>query len=190
VKAGTIENGMFGAQDWFPTLLAAAGDPDIKNKLLKGVKLGDREYKNHLDGFDQTELLLGKGPSKRTEFFYFEGPQLGAVRLEDMKFVFYQQPQGWLGPKVTTSMPALINLRQDPFERYPMVSGETPANCAFGYGNDFFAREFWRIVRVQEKVAALAATAIDYPPMQDPASFNLDAVKKKIDEAIRNRSGQ
>ena len=61
---------------------------------------------------------------------------------------------------------------------------------AFGYGNDFYAREFWWFVMVQEKVADLAATAIDYPPMQDPASFNLDAVKKKIDEAIRNHRGK
>src|SRR5262245_47823853 len=81
VKPGAVQNGIFSAQDWFPTLLAAAGDPDIKTKLLKGVKLGDREYKNHLDGYDQTALLTGSGPSARREFFYFEGPQLGAVRL-------------------------------------------------------------------------------------------------------------
>jgi arylsulfatase A-like enzyme len=190
VKPGSVENGVFGAQDWFPTLLAAAGDPDITNKLLKGVKLGDREYKNHLDGYNQMDLLTGKGPSARHEFFYFEGPELGAVRLDEMKFVFYQQPQGWPGPKVTSSMPSLVNLRQDPFERYSMLGGESPANGAFGYGNDFFAREFWRFVRVQEKVAALAMTAVDYPPMQDPASFNLEAVKKKIEEAIKAHHGQ
>ncbi|HZL91683.1 MAG TPA: hypothetical protein VFB96_25150, partial [Pirellulaceae bacterium] len=68
--------------------------------------------------------------------------------------------------------------------------GESAANGAFGYGNDFYAREFWRFVRVQEKVAELAMTAIEYPPMQDPASFNLEAVKKKIDEAIRVNSGK
>jgi arylsulfatase len=61
---------------------------------------------------------------------------------------------------------------------------------AFGYGNDFYAREFWRFVMVQQKVAELAMTAIDYPPMQDPASFNLEAVKKKIDEAMRQHSGK
>jgi len=112
------------------------------------------------------------------------------VRLDDMKFTFLQQPAGWPGPKVETDMPSLINLRQDPFERYPMISGESALNGAFGYGNDFFAREFWRFVEVQQKVAALAMTAIDYPPMQDPASFNLDAIKKKIDNAIKQRTGQ
>jgi arylsulfatase len=190
IKAGTAQNGIFSGLDWFPTLLAAAGDPDITTKLLKGVKLGERTYKNHLDGYNQVDLLLGKGPSKRSEFFYFAGPQLGAVRLGDMKFTFIQQPGGWPGPKVTTDMPGLTNLRQDPFERYPMLNGETPLTGAFGYGNEFFAREFWRFVEVQQKVAELARTAIDYPPMQDPASFNLDAVKRKIDAVLRERHGK
>ena len=87
-------------------------------------------------------------------------------------------------------MPGLTNLRQDPFERFSMIAGETALNGAWGYGMDFYAREFWRFVMVQERVAALAKTAIDYPPMQDPASFNLDAVKKKIDEAMRKNSGK
>jgi arylsulfatase A-like enzyme len=190
VKPGTVENGMFSGLDWFPTLLAAAGNADVTDQLLKGVKFGDHEYKNHLDGYNQMDLLMGKGPSKRHEFFYFAGARLGAVRLEEMKFTFIQQPQGWPGPKTETDMPSLVNLRQDPFERYPTLTGESPLTGAWGYGNDFFAREFWRFVLVQQKVADLAKTAIDYPPMQDPASFNLDAVKKKIDEAIRSHSGK
>jgi arylsulfatase len=176
--------------DWFPTLCAAAGNAEITKQLLDGAKLGDRTYKNHLDGYNQMDLLLGKGPTKRHELFYFAGPKLGAVRLDDMKFQFLQQPTGWPGPKVTTDMPALVNIRQDPFERFPMIAGETPLTGAFGYGNDFFAREFWRFVLVQQEVAKLAKTAIDYPPMQDPASFNLDAVKKQIEDMIRQRHGQ
>jgi arylsulfatase len=190
IKPGTVENGIFSGLDWFPTLLAVAGDTGITQKLLKGVKLGDRDYKNHLDGYNQMDLLTGAGPSKRREFFYFAGPVLGAVRLEEMKFTFLQQPQGWPGPKVSTDMPALINLRQDPFERYPMISGESALNGAFGYGNDFYAREFWRFVMVQDKVKDLALTAIDYPPMQDPASFNLDAVKKQVETLIKAHHGR
>jgi arylsulfatase len=176
--------------DWFPTLCAAAGNPDITEQLLKGVKLGDQTYKNHLDGYNQMDMLVGYGPSKRHELFYFGGPQLGAIRLDDFKFQFYQQPFGWAGPKVTSDMPVLVNLRQDPFERTANLNGETWNNSAPAYTNDFFAREFWRFVLVQQKVAELAKTAIDYPPMQDPASFNLDAVKKKIDDAIKNQHGQ
>ena len=120
IKPGTVENGIFSGLDWFPTLCAAAGNPNITDQLLKGVKLGDREYKNHLDGYNQMDLLTGKGPSKRHELLYFGGPKLGAVRLDDFKFQFYQQPQGWPGPKVTTDMPGMVNIRQDPFERTPI----------------------------------------------------------------------
>lgn len=190
IKPGTVENGIFSGLDWFPTLCAAAGNPDITNQLLKGIKLGDREYKNHLDGYNQMDLLLGKGPSNRHELFYFGGPHLGALRLDDFKFQFYQQPQGWPGPKVTTDMPGMVNLRQDPFERTPSTGGQSLNDLGGGYMNDFFAREFWRFVLVQQRVAELAKTAIDYPPMQDPASFNLDEVKKKIDAAMREHEGQ
>jgi arylsulfatase A-like enzyme len=190
IKPGTVENGIFSGLDWFPTLCAAAGNPNITDQLLKGVKLGDRSYKNHLDGYNQMDLLEGKGPSARHELFYFGGPHLGAVRLDDFKFVFFQQPWGWPGEKVTTDMPVLINLRQDPFERTPNIRGESPNNGAFGYGQDFFAREFWRFVMVQQYVAKLAETAINYPPMQAPASFNLEAVQKEIQEKIKEHEGQ
>jgi arylsulfatase A-like enzyme len=189
IKPGTVENGIFSALDWFPTLVAAAGNANVTDQLLKGASLGGKTYKNHLDGYNQLDLLLGKGPSNRNEFFYFEGPQLGALRVNDFKFQFFQQPQGWPGPKVTTDMPAMVNIRQDPFERTPMIAGETALNGAFGFGNDFFAREFWRFVQVQEYVGRLAMTAKDYPPMQDPASFNLDDVKKKVEAAIKKTPG-
>jgi arylsulfatase A-like enzyme len=190
IKPGTVQNGLFSGLDWFPTMVAAAGNSKITEELLKGVKLGDRTYKNHLDGYNQMDLLLGKGPSKRHELWYFAGPRLGAVRLDDMKFQFFQQPYGWAGPKNTTDMPSLVNLRQDPFERTPNLNGETWVNSSPAYTNDFFAREFWRFVLVQERVVELAKTAIDYPPMQDPASFNLDAVKKQIESMIKNKPGQ
>src|ERR1700752_965726 len=179
-QPGSIENGIFSGLDWLPTLADAAGNPDIKVQLLKGVKLGDRGYKNHLDGYDQMDLLLGNGPSARHEIFYFAGPRLGALRVDDFKFQFLQQPYGWPGEKVTTDMPAMVNLRQDPFERTPSIRGESLNDLGGGYMNDFFAREFWRFVLVQQKVAQLAQTAIEYPPMQAPASFNLDAIKREV----------
>jgi arylsulfatase A-like enzyme len=190
VKAGAVENGIFSGLDWLPTLTAAAGNPDIKDQLLKGVKLGDRAYKNHLDGYNQLDLLLGKGPSARHELFYFGGPALGAIRIDDFKFQFYQQPYGWPGEKVTTDMPLIYNIRQDPFERTPSIRGESLNNLGGGYMNDFYAREFWRFVLVQQTVADLAKTAIDFPPMQAPASFNLEAVKAKINEVMKSHEGQ
>ncbi len=190
VKPGAVENGIFSGLDWLPTLAAAAGNPNITTQLLSGVKLGDRTYKNHLDGFDQTELLLGKGPSARHELFYFGGPKLGAIRIDDFKFQFYQQPWGWPGEKVTTDMPTIVNIRQDPFERTPSIRGESLNSMGGGYMNDFYAREFWRFVLVQQQVGALAQTAIEFPPMQAPASFNLEAVKAQVDEVIRSHEGQ
>jgi arylsulfatase len=190
IKPGSVENGIFSGLDWLPTLAAAAGNPNITQQLLQGVRLGERTYKNHLDGYDQTDLLTGKGPSARQEVFYFAEANLGAIRIGDFKFLFMQQPYGWPGEKVTTDIPMLVNLRQDPFERTPSIRAETLNNAAGGYMNEFMAREFWRLVMVQQRVADLAQTAINYPPMQSPASFNLEAVKEKIEATMRSHEGQ
>ena len=107
-----------------------------------------------------------------------------------MKFTFFAQPWGWPGEKVTTDMPILTNIRQDPFERLPMLRGKSLNTGSPGYLNEFYAREFWRFVLVQQLVTKLALTAVEYPPMQDPASFNLDAVKKKVDAMIKDHEGQ
>jgi arylsulfatase A-like enzyme len=190
VKSGSVENGIFSGLDWLPTLAAAAGNPSITEQLLKGVKLGDRTYKNHLDGYNQMDLLLGKGPSARHELFYFGGPKLGAIRIDDFKYQFFQQPYGWPGEKTTTDMPTIVNIRQDPFERTPSIRGQDLNKLGGGYMNDFYAREFWRFVSVQQTVAEMARTAIEFPPMQAPASFNLEAIKAQIDEAINHGRGQ
>jgi hypothetical protein len=89
-----------------------------------------------------------------------------------------------------TDMPTLTNLRQDPFERTSSIRGETLNNMGGGYMNDFMAREFWRFVTVQQRVAALALTAVDYPPMQAPATFNLEAVKAQVEEMMKAHEGQ
>ncbi len=190
IKPGTVENGIFSGLDWLPTLAHAAGNPDITDQLLKGWSYGGQTYKNHLDGYDQMDLLTGNGPSKRKEIFYFGGPHLGAIRIGDFKFQFFQQPWGWPGEKVTTDMPTIVNLRQDPFERTPSIRGENLNTMGGGYMNDFYAREFWRFVMVQQYVGKLAMTAVDYPPMQAPATFNLDAIKAKVQEMIHAHEGQ
>jgi arylsulfatase len=87
-------------------------------------------------------------------------------------------------------MPTIVNLRQDPFERTPSIAGQSLNDRGGGYVNDFTAREFWCFVLVQQYMAQLAETAINYPPMQDPAAFNLETVKKKIEAMIREHRGQ
>jgi arylsulfatase len=191
VKPGSVENGIFSGLDWYPTLVAAAGNPNITEQLLKGVRLGDRDYKNHLDGYNQMDLVTGKGPSKRREIFYFGGPQLGAVRIGDFKFQFYQQPNGWLGEKPETDTPMMTDLREDPFERLMSVRGESMNNGGgTGYMNSFFAREFWRFIMMQEVVGVLAKSAVDFPPMQPGAAFGIQAIKVKVEKAIAAQTGQ
>jgi arylsulfatase len=190
IAAGRVENGLFSGLDWFPTLMAAAGNPNITSELLSGVSLCGKKYKNHLDGYNQMDLLLGKGPSARHELFYFGGAELGAIRIDDFKYQFFQQPYGWPGEKTTTDMPTIVNLRQDPFERTPSIRGQNLNDMGGGYMNEFYAREFWRFVDVQHQVAKLAQTAIEFPPMQAPASFNLAAVKAKVDAVLRQHQGE
>jgi arylsulfatase len=190
IAPGRVENGIFSGLDWFPTFVAAAGNPSITDQLLKGVTLCGQQYKNHLDGYNQMDLLLGKAESARHELFYFGGPQLGAIRIDDFKYQFYQQPFGWPGEKTTTDMPTIVNLRQDPFERTPSTRGQSLNDLGGGYMNDFYAREFWRFVNVQREVGKLAQTALEFPPMQAPASFNLQSIKTKIDEMIKEQHGQ
>jgi arylsulfatase A-like enzyme len=181
VPAGKVENSIFSGLDWFPTFVAAAGNANIVDELKAGKDLGGTNYKVHLDGYDQTDLITGKGPTKRHEIWYFVETNLGGLRLEEFKYRFFDQPEGWPGPKVPVNMPIMVNLKQDPFERTPITN---LLEGAPGYMDNFMAREFWRFVYVQQKVGELAQTAIEFPPMQKGASFNLSAVKQQIDEAI------
>ena len=189
VPAGTVENGIISGLDWFPTFVAAAGNPNIKEELLKGKTVGDKTYKNHLDSYNQMDLITGKAPSARKEIFYFGESTLGAVRIGDYKYRFIDQPNGWIGVKNQLNAPSLTNLRLDPFERLGDPENGT-LNGAQGFFNGWFVYEFWRFVFVQQQVAALAQTAIEYPPLQKGASFNLDAVKAQIEAAVKQRQGQ
>lgn len=182
VQAGKIENGLISGLDWFPTFVAAAGDPNIVDELLAGKQLGDKSYKVHLDGYNQLDFLTGKGPSKRNEIFYFTETTLGAVRIGDYKYRFTDQPGGWLGNTVHLDWPILTNLKLDPFERT-----STPEQSM--YQAQWYTYEFWRFVFVQQEVAKFGQTFIDFPPMQRPASFNLEEVKATILKAIQARNG-
>ncbi|RDL14744.1 arylsulfatase [Pseudomonas jessenii] len=178
VPANQIANGIISGMDWFPTLVAAAGNPNITQELLKGKQLGDQTYKVHLDGYDQTPMITGKGPSTRNEIFYFGESALGAVRIGDYKYRFIDQPGGWMGAKVAVDVPILTNLRLDPFERMGWPENQAAQGSQQYF--DWFKYQFWRFVFVQQQVAKLAETAIEFPPMQKGASFNLDSVKAKI----------
>lgn len=178
IPTKSVNNGIFSLLDLYPTLVAAAGNPNIGEQLLKGKNIEGTTYKNHLDGYNQLASITGKGESVRHEIYYFGESTLGAVRVDDFKYRFIEQPEGWTGGKSAVNMPILTNLRLDPFERVGWA-GDGAAKGSMQYW-DWFKYEFWRFVFVQQQVGKLAKTAIDYPPMQAGASFNLDALKSDL----------
>jgi arylsulfatase len=178
VPKDTVQNGLFSGLDWLPTFVAAAGNENITNELLTGKQIGDRTYKNHLDGYNQMDTITGKGPSKRHEIFYLGESTLGAVRIDDYKFRFIDQPGGWLGEKTRPDVPYITNLRLDPFERTGWPNNGTKEGAQQYF--DWFKFQFWRFVFVQEVIAKELQTFLDFPPMQRGASFNLDAVKAEM----------
>jgi arylsulfatase len=186
VPAGVIDNSIISGLDWFPTFVAAAGNPNIVAELLAGKDLGGTNYKVHLDGYNQLDFITGKAPSNRNEIFYFTETTLGAVRIGDYKYRFTDQPDGWLGNTVKVDWPILTNLRLDPFERTGMPQG---ASGSMNFA-EWYTYEFWRFVFVQQEVGKFAQSFVDFPPMQAAASFNMEAVKQQIEAAIKARQAQ
>jgi arylsulfatase A-like enzyme len=179
IAPGSIQNGIMSGMDWLPTFATMAGNPNITDQLLKGVKIGDRTYKNHLDGYDQTAMLTGKGPSNRHEIFYLGESTIGAVRVDDYKYRFVDQPQGWLGVKNHPDVPVITNLRLDPYERMGFPEDLTKNGSLMFFG-DWYMYQFWRFVFVQQVMGKEIQTFLEFPPMQRGASFNLDALKAEM----------
>jgi arylsulfatase len=172
---GRVVNDIFSQEDWFPTLLAAAGDPDIKQKLKKGVKVGDKNFKVHLDGYDQGDLLKGVGPGVRKEIFYFDaGGNLNAVRYNNWKIHFCLM-EGDLTQayRKTPSWPVVINLRQDPFERFAFESRMYLR---------WMADKMWTFVPAKVVVAQFLGTFKDFPPSQKSDSLSVDQVLAKLSD--------
>ena len=185
ITGGRIENGIYSGLDWFPTFVSLAGNPNIVSELAKGKAIGGQNYKVHLDGYDQTDLLMGKSPSKRNEIFYFTETTLSAVRIGDYKYRFTDQPSGWLGATLKVDWPILTNIRLDPFERTGMFNGKDNGSLAY---YNWFAYEFWRFVYVQQEVAKAAQTLLEFPPMQKGASFNLEALKQELERKVSQQA--
>jgi arylsulfatase A-like enzyme len=191
VPPDSVQNGIFSGMDWLPTFVAAAGNPNITDELLKGKQIGGQTYKNHLDGYNQMAAITGQGPSARHEIFYLGESTVGAVRIDDYKFRFIDQPEGWVGQKTHPDVPYITNLRLDPFERTGWPGNGTKDGAQQYF--DWFKYQFWRFVFVQQVMGKEIQTFLDYPPMQRGASFNLDAIKaemgKRMEEAEKASKG-
>ncbi len=178
IKAGSVSNEMIAHEDWLPTLLAAAGEPDVKEKLLKGHRVGGKNFKVHLDGYNQLPMFTGKGPTARKEMFYFtDDGDLSALRYNRWKIFFSQQNHHgfgvWMREFTKNRMPILIDLKGDPFERAPEE--------AIGWPKWAIDRMFV-FVPAQAFVADFLKTFKDFPPRQKPASFSVDEVLKTLQD--------
>jgi arylsulfatase len=178
VPPGSVINGIFSGLDWFPTLAVAAGAPeDLIDQVKSGATFDGTQYKNHLDGYNQVELLNGTGPSQRHELWYFANAVLGALRLDNFKYYFVIQGEGieaFTGPILNAGAMGIVNLRLDPFERTLDVQ-QVPAAL-----QDFYLYEFWRFVFVQQQVATFAQSFVEFPPAQTPASFNINDIVDQV----------
>jgi arylsulfatase len=179
IKPGTVYNDIVAHEDWIPTLVAAAGNPDVKEELLKGYTVGNKTFKVHLDGYNITDYLAGKGPDPRRDFIYFmDDGSLVGLRYDQWKIVFAEQREHgmnvWQEPFVPLRLPKLFTLRADPFE------------TADHEGMDY---ERWRVehlfvmVPAQAYVAKFLESFKDYPPRQKPGSFSIDQVMENMERA-------
>ena len=176
IKPGSVFNDILSHEDMLPTLMAAAGVPDVKENLKKGMKVGKKTFKVHIDGYNVMDYLAGKGPDPRHEFFYFnDGGSLVALRFNQWKLHFQvQRAHGfdvWQEPFTPLRLPMLVNLRSDPFESAPHDA------------SDFW---HWRIdhafllVPAQQYVGKFLATFKEFPPSQKAGSFSLDQVMQSL----------
>ena len=181
IKPGTVSNETVAHHDWLPTFGAMAGDAEVKDKLLKGYTIGDMTYKVHLDGHNLLPYLNGQVQKSPREWFLYcnDDQQLVALRYDNWKIVFAEQREPgtmrvWSEPFVTLRVPKLFNLRTDPFERADITSVTY---------YDWFVNHVYLLVPAQAFVAEFLQTFREYPQRQKAASFNLDEVLRKMQEA-------
>lgn len=187
IEAGTVANDIFSGLDWFPTLMAAVGKTDIKDALLAGTTVNGKQYKNHLDGYNQLPYLTGEQPAgARKEFIYFndDGEVVG-LRYQNWKFVFAEQrKQGtmgvWAEPFTKLRVPKLFDLRADPYERADITS-----NTYWDWVSD----HAYLVGPASVEVGKFLETFKEFPPAQRPDSFSIDQVQEDINKALSTMAG-
>jgi arylsulfatase len=186
IPAGVVSNEIVQHHDWLPTFLAAAGEPDIVEKLKAGHRIGDTTYKVHIDGYDLLPYLTGeveKSPRPGLIYFSDDGDVLG-LRFDNWKVVFMEQRvqgtlQIWAEPFVVLRVPKLFNLRTDPFER-----ADTTSNTYY----DWILDNVFIILAATAITAQFLETFKEFPPRQKAATFSIDQVVEKLETALA--SGQ
>lgn len=184
-KAGTVLNGIVSHQDWLPTLLAAAGQPDIKERLREGYPAGGKTFKVCIDGINMLPYLSGESKDSPREFFFYisDDGDILAIRMGDWKVVLMEQRAKqllcWFEPFVPLRAPKIFHLRRDPFER-----ADENSNTYW----DWLISHTYMIYGMQAIVAQQIEAFKAFPPRQKPASFNLDAVLRQLEESTSSKS--
>jgi arylsulfatase len=195
IKPGQVSNELFSGLDWFPTLLAAAGDTTVKDRLVKGASIDGKSFKVHLDGYNQLPYLMGQQPrGAREEFFYFNDDgelvamrfdflQPGATMRTAWKVIFCEQRQPgqfdvWANPFTCLRVPRMFNLRMDPYE-HAQISGS-------GY-DQWRVDNAYIIFEATRRAAVFLETFVEYPPSQPPASFSIDQVSRDVEKKIEQK---
>ena len=179
IKPGTVYNEVFAHEDMLPSLLAAAGDPNIKEKLLKGYKVGNMNYKVFLDGYNLVPFFKGevKEPPRKEFFYWNDDGQLTALRYNKWKIVFSEQRghgmDVWQEPFTTLRLPKLFNLITDPFERADQESMDYPR---------WRIEHAYALVPAQAYVAQWLNSFKEFPPRQKVSSFSIEQVMQKLQE--------
>jgi arylsulfatase len=182
IRPGSVSNEIVSGLDWLPTFLAAVGEPDVKDKLLRGHPVAGKTFKVHLDGFNQLPYLTGQAArSARKEFFYFnDDGDLVALRFENWKVVFMEQRapgtlRVWAEPFIPLRVPKLFDLRADPYERADVTS-----NTYY----DWFLSQPYLVLAAQVETAKFLATFKEFPPRQRAATFSIDQAMEKMKQNL------
>ena len=171
IPAGTTSGELMAMEDWLPTIMSQLGEPDLKTKLLSSYSAGDRSYqKIHLDGYDQTPVITGKGKSNRQEFFYFTETTLHGVRMGDWKFLFKKQDKWFNGVQQNMVTPYVINLKLDPFERFLESDGY----------NEWQEDRSFILPLPMGEIGKFVKSLKDYPPRMESLSFDVDAALNSL----------
>jgi arylsulfatase A-like enzyme len=171
IPAGRVLNGIFSLEDVVPTMMAAAGVPDIKNKLRQGYQAGAKRFRIHLDGYNQLPYLIGQSAeSARNEFFYYGEHELYAIRYRNWKMHFQIKDDWFFGQSIRPTVPRPVNLRVDPFEQHM----DAP-----GYPN-YVGEKLWTIMPAGYILKQHLETFKEFPPRQAPPDFNPGELLKHV----------
>lgn len=166
VEPGSVTAEFMALEDWMPTIMSQLGQPDLKDNLLEGLQVGDMTYKVHLDGYDQSDVLAGTGPSNRREFFYFTETTFHGLRFTDWKFLFKEQDQWFNGVQNDLVTPLITNLKLDPFERFHEARGF----------DEWQENRSWTLTPAIAMVGRFFGSFQDFPPRQASFDADVDAI--------------